>query len=203
MQSKITEFVLNNFSNKIIKGLYKIDNIYDYKDFLSWNNYYNLILNNFSKIITHIWVDNNDWRKKIYISLYNTDFKYSLKIINNLKKILKMEERYFLEKNFLKFDCIWIDFLKNWKVNLKIYEIVKKEDFSGLPEFCDKNNIKEIWFLKDFYGRKKKFFRFENYLKIKDFWEIFDLSEILKNKNIKWKVKYFCIEWIKKEIYFL
>lgn len=203
MQERITEFVLDNFSNKIKKELYKIENIYNYKNFLSWNNYYDIILKSFSENITHIWVDNNDWRKKIYISLYNTDFKNSLKIINNLRKILKIEEKYFLEKNFLKFDCIWIDFLKNWKVNLKIYEIIKNDNFSWLPDFCDKYNIKEIWYLKDFYWRKKKFFRFKNYLEVSIFWKIFDLSEVFKNKNIQQKVKYFCVEWTKNEIYFL
>lgn len=203
MKTYYKEIALDSNSNKIRKELYKIDNIYDYKDFLSWNKYYDLILHNFSEVITHIWLDNNDWRKKIYISLYDLDFKNSLKIINSLKKILKIEEKYFLEKNFLKFDCIWIDFFKNWKINLKIYEILKKDDFFWLPDFCDKCNVKEIWFLKDFSWRKKKFFRFEDYLEIKDFWEIFDLSEVLENKNIKWKVKYFCIEWTKKEIYFL
>lgn len=204
MKIQYKEFILSNNSPKNLKKIYKIDNILDFLDFFPNKNYKFLkILEKFSDKITHIWEDFENNRKKIYISLYEFDFKESLKIISEIKNILWIQEKYFLEKKFFKFDCIGIDIFKNWNMELKIYEIIKNDNFYNLPDFIIKESIKEIWFLKDFKWRKKKFFRFQNYENIKKFMNIFDISEVLKNPEIKWKVKYFCIEWNKKEIYFL
>lgn len=204
MKIQYKEFILSNNSPKNLKKIYKIDNILDFLDFFPNKNYKFLkILEKFSDKITHIWEDFENNRKKIYISLYEFDFKESLKIISEIKNILWIQEKYFLEKKFFKFDCIGIDIFKNWNMELKIYEIIKNDNFYNLPDFIIKESIKETWFLKDFYGRKKKFFRFKNYENIEKFKNIFDISEVLKNPEIKWKVKYFCIEWNKKEIYFL
>lgn len=199
-----TEFILQNKSSKISKELYRIDNIWNFLEFFHvQNDIFERILHNFSQIITHIWIDFENNRKKIYISLYDFNFKKSLQIISDIKKILWISEKYFLEKNFLKFDCIGFDIFESWKISLKIYEIIKNNNFDDLPDFLEIENIKETWFLKDFQGRKKKFFRFQKYENIEKFVHIFDISEVVKNPEIKWKVKYFCIEWQKKEIYFL
>lgn len=204
MKMHYKEFILSNNFPKISKKLYKIENILDFLDFFpSKNDKFLKILEKFSNIITHIWEDLSNNRKKIYISLYEFNFKKSLKIISEIKNILWISEKYFLDKNFVKFDCIWIDVFENWNMELKIYEIIKNDNFEWLPDFIQKENIKEMWFLKDFQGRKKKFFRFWNYENIEKFMYIFDTSEVLKNSEIQWKVKYFCVEWEKKEIYFL
>jgi len=160
--------------------------------------------------INHIWYDEKNNRYKFYIWLYNDNFRDSLKIIKNCKDILWIKEKYFLEKDFYKFDCIWFDISENW-IDMKIYELIKKENhYDWLPNFIDKENIKEIWYLKNFKLRKKKFFRFEKKLDIWLFKKDFNIEsiDIFKN-NIKdiifleKKVKYYCIEWKKKEIYFL
>lgn len=204
MKIHYKEFVLSNNSSENLKKLYKIEDISDFFDFFpNKNDAFLKILEKFSDKITHIWEDLWNNRKKIYISLYDFDFKQNLQIISEIKNILWIQEKYFLEKNFVKFDCIWIDIFENWNMELKIYEIIKNDNFDKLPDFIEKQNIKEIWFLKDFQWRKKKFFRFQNDENIEKFTNIFDISEVVKNPEIKWKVKYFCIEWEKQEIYFL
>lgn len=198
------EFILSNNSPKISKKLYKIEKILNFLDFFpNKNEIFFKILEKFSDKITHIWEDFENNRKKIYISLYDFDFKKNLQIISEIKNILWISEKYFLEKNFVKFDCIWIDIFENWEMYLKVYEIIKNENFEWFPDFLDFQNIKEIWYLKDLKWRKKRFFRFQNYENITKFKDIFDISEILKNPEIKWVVKYFCVEWEKMEIYFL
>jgi len=182
-----------NYINKNIKLGKNILNIFN----LYWNK------------INHIWYSLENNKYKFYIWLYKDSFLNSLKIIKKCKDILRVEEEYFLEKDFYKFDCIWFDISENW-IDMKIYELINKENnFYLLPKFIDEKNIKEIWYLKNFNWRKKKFFRFnkkENVNKFSDLLNITDLDKIKDDigRNIKLenKVKYYCIEKDKKEIYF-
>jgi len=169
----------------------------------------NMIFSIFSWKILHFWFDKNTNRYKIYIWLYNESFENSLKIISEIKKCLWLNKQYFLEKDFTKFDCLWLDISEDW-IELKIYELVNLDiHLEWLPDFIQKEDVKEIWYLKTFSWRKKKFFRFKNYQEINIFKE-FDLSwldsfqEKIKDFYIlKKKVKYYCIEWDKKELYII
>jgi hypothetical protein len=149
----------------------------------------------------HYGIDTKTNRSKFYVSLYNADFAFCLSKIVEIKKILWLEAKYFLEKNFSKFDCLWFD-IKNDTIELKIYELVKKEDlFPFFPEYLDKTIIKECGYLKTFSGRKKMFFRFSTPQKIEYFDHEFDTTK-LPEKSEK-LVKYYCVDWETKEIYFI
>ena len=121
-----------------------------------------------------------------------------------------MTDKYFLERDFIKFDCIWFDVSKDWII-YKIYELVDlNNNFDWLPTSIKKEDVKEIWYLKTPSGRKKKFFRFKNSQEIELFKKEFNLARVdelqknIKNyHNLQKKVKYYCIEWEKKEIYFI
>lgn len=169
------------------------------------------IFNHYHQYIMHYWEDNATERKKIYINLYSLSFRQWLKIISHIKKILWEEHKYFLEKNFLQFDCIWIDIYPNKSKKIKIYEILKRDNFMQEDlKFFNEEDIKEYWCLKDFFGRKKFFFRFkEPYIWLKIFlWDtewkkIFELEKRFKI-SLKKKVKYYCFdENGTQEIYFI
>lgn len=168
------------------------------------------IFSKYNQRISHIWYDSQDKRYKIYISLYNILFKDSLQIIKEIKNVLWIVSQYYLETDFYKFDCIWIDVSDSW-YDLKIYELVKKEwNFWGLPSFCSEWNVKEIWYLKNFAWRKKKFFRFFPYIDMLLFSQYFEGKDIKSFQyNIKdfyilqKKVKYYCFEEDKNEVYFI
>jgi len=184
--NKILEILLQNWIKDINK-IYKIFDIF----------YYTSI---------HFWIDLKTKKLKIYISLYNESFQNSLKIIKTIKDIIWIKDKYFLEKDFYKFDCIWIDILEKW-FDLKIYELIKiNNNFNWLLDFIKREDVKEIWYLKNFKWRRKKFFRFKKYQNIKKFNDIFDLNILNELKIfvfLEKKVKYYCIEWNKKEIYFI
>lgn len=158
----------------------------------------------------HIWFDSKNDTVKFYISLYHTSFQDSLRIISDIKKILWIKKDYFLELDFLAFDCLWMNVSKEG-LHLKIYEIIKKENHYGnIPNFIRKQDIKEAWYLKDFFWRKKQFFRLWKHYNIQLFSELFDTSIIQSFwENIKDfyilqnKVKYYCHEGEKREIYFI
>lgn len=157
----------------------------------------------------HIWYDHLNKRIKLYIGLYNTNFKSSLQIINKIKKILHIQDKYFLEPNFSKFDCIGIDFSSSW-TDLKLYELLEKDVDKKYLNFADNSDIKEIGVLKNHGGRKKLFYRFWNHQDISVFQDDFELSlldefqrEIKDFYVLKKTVKYYCLEWGKSEIYFI
>jgi hypothetical protein len=85
---------------------------------------------------------------------------------------------------------------------MKIYELIKRDnEMSDLPSFIEKDDIKEVGYLKTFSGRKKKFFRFKKYQNIELFRESFDMGAIddfekeIKNYQfLQKKVKYYCVE---------
>ena len=209
------EFVLSNNSKIVSKVLFwskKNNNKYVLSyiicKFPSLDKYK---LQNILKLVNdnlHIWIDSNNSRLKIYIWMYNKNFKLALTQINLIKKILKIDNKYFLEYDFCKFDCIGIDITSGW-YDLKVYEIVNT-DLSLLNDNINKNNIKEVWYLKNFFWRKKKFFRFKDRENIGKFKRDFDLSSVdyLNYKikdfyNLQKIVKYYCVEWNNKEIYFI
>ena len=129
--------ITENVSNKL-KLIFK---------YLEWNN-------------IHLWYDLVNNKFKIYLWLYNHDFKNCLKEISSIKGILEFDSKYFLEKDFLKFDCIWID-ISEGNINIKLYELINKRfNYDLYPSFLDEESIKEVWYLKDFFSRKKMFFRF-------------------------------------------
>lgn len=211
------EFILSNTSKNIDKVLFwskENNNKYIYDYMVNQNLYKDDKLNNIFKLFKdyniHIWLDTLTKRMKVYVWLYDKWLEESLKLIKEVKKLLWLESKYFLEKDFYKFDCIWIDISENW-LDLKVYELVKKENnYDFLPTFISKENIKELWYLKNVNWRKKKFFRLLNKVNINNFKDDFDLSELEKLKseikdfyNLEKKVKYFCIEWEKQEIYFV
>lgn len=206
------EFILSNNSNKIDKFLFNFEENQEKYIFELINEKIKLwneiqkIFSIFWKEIKQIWFDSKTNRCKFYIPLYSKTFKESLKNIKKCKDILWIKKEYFLEKDFLKFDCIWFDISEKW-IDLKIYELVINENnFEFLPEFINQKDIKEIWYLKNFDWRKKKFFRFLNLQEIEKFSDDFDISQlnILENNyNLQKKVKYFCIEGEKKELYFI
>jgi len=209
------EFILNNKEdlNKIL-FYFKKNNSKVIFDYINKNIQLNYeifkIFNLYWKYINHIWYDGENSRYKFYIWLYNLSFKDSLKIIKNCRDILDIKEKYFLEKDFYKFDCVWFDITEKW-VSIKVYELIKNENNNvWLISNIKKEDVKEIWYLKNFKWRKKKFFRFNNYQGIEKFDNYFNIKVVdnfkVKIKNyylVQKKVKYFCIEWNKKEIYFV
>ncbi len=203
------EFVLNNNSENIVKVLYwsktKYNNEFVINKIRPFLNNTNLLL--FKKIIKiiwfkkiHIWFDLSRKVVKFYIWIYDLWIKESFKLINDIRLVLWINEVYEIEKNFLKFDCLWFDVLCN-NIELKVYEIVKDKFMYDEIELLniDEIDIKEIWFLKSFSWRKKIFFRFNKLIDISIFNNIFSISE----DNINKKVKYYCVENNKKEIYFI
>lgn len=177
------------------------------KDILKNNWYYDFeikrIFDLHSSYIHHYWVDLKTNRVKIYLDLYNTDYNTSISIIDSIKSILWISKETSREKNFIKYDCLWIDICHNWQKKLKIYELI---DVQGLQVTWLK--IKEIWILKDLDYRRKTFIRLNNpYEKIdkvfKDLcFDHLSFHEKVNKNLIKKNLKYICIEWDKKEIYF-
>ncbi len=189
---------IQTFKNKIKTFLYERDLLYDeeqakLKKIFSLKKVKNKVF--------HFWTDINTWRYKFYISLYHTSFEESLKIISNIKAILNIQEKYLLEKNFLKFDCIWCD-IKNGKLSLKIYELIKVNSVKNLPWY----NVKEIWILKNFLWRKKVFYRLQDGHTIQsgDYHKkLLSLQlQLWKRYTLQKHLKYYCKEWEKEEIYF-
>lgn len=158
-------------------------------------------------LVFHFWEDFETHRFKFYISLYGISFKSSIKILSEIKKILWIHE-YFLEKNFTVFDCIGFD-IQNDSIDLKVYELVSfQEEYQKfLPPYIEKNNIKEVWFLKT-DKRKKIFFRLQKPL------DISVLQEISSSYTLPWvflpgiysfvgMIRYICYEQDTVEIYFV
>lgn len=158
------------------------------------------IIDEFWKKINHIGYDEHKNIHKFYIGLYHTSFYNGLKVIQKCKQILKEKREYFLNKDFLQFDCIWFNVSKDW-ISMKIYELVTLDQ--NVPELRWMNHIKERWFLKDFSWRSKQFVRFSPELELLEFTKEFVLSDVLlSERNYQHKVKYYCFEWERKELYF-
>ncbi|MDD3145123.1 MAG: hypothetical protein PHV23_03335 [Candidatus Gracilibacteria bacterium] len=214
------EFTLGNNDlsvNKILFQYFNLENnqiniLNNFRNLISGKNlvFLDFLVNEFldSNINFHFGIDKSNSRYKIFIPLYNMDFKYCLKKIVNIKNKLGIKKSYNLEKNFLKFDCIGFDF-RDGEVDFKVYELIEDNNFDLLPVNISNNNIKEQGYLKTFGGRRKKFFRFNNYIDIDSFSISFNtevIKEIEKEINnyyiLKNKVKYYCIEGGNEEIYF-
>jgi len=160
--------------------------------------------------IFHFWIDIASDRHKFYISLYDNDFKQWLNILTQVRKILGLSEKYFLESNFLKFDCIGCD-IRDGCIDLKVYELLQWDiSENTLPKILQKNSVKECGVLKNMNERKKYFYRFRSPISVSQFSSEFDISGIEKYVMqfseiyiIQKQVKYYCIEWDTKEIYFI
>lgn len=160
--------------------------------------------------IFHFWIDTASQRYKFYISLYENDFKQWLNILTQVRDILGISEKYFLEPNFLKFDCIGCD-IRDGRIDLKVYELLQWDmSETLLPKIFQKNRVKEYGVLKNMNERKKYFYRFHSPINISQFSSDFDISAIeryviqfLEIYIIQKQVKYYCIEWDTKEIYFI
>ena len=156
----------------------------------------------------HFATDIETGRYKFYISLYHHNFKDSLKIITDIKKILGIKSEYFLEDTFTFFDCIGFD-IQDWEVEMKIYELLSQDtSWYDIPGYV-KNNTKELWVLKDMKIRKKYFYRFKNSLTIHQFSDTFNLSwieeihDIIPEYIMQKRVKYYCKQGEREEIYFV
>lgn len=158
-------------------------------------------------LVFHYWEDPETNRIKFYISLYHCDFRTSITIISQLKKILNIDS-YILDKNFSRFDCLGFDIYDKW-ILLKVYELIQPDRpiLSMLPEYISETNIKEVGILKS--GHRKKFFfrlrepqdisnicnRINGYQDfLTDIWELYDIT---------WKMTYYCTESENSEIYFI
>lgn len=194
----IKNYILNYLSNiDFIKeyDIKKIDKIFRLFDWIE-------------KSYFHFWIDNKSGRYKIYTTLYNLEINKSLELIKKIQEILWISSIYNLEPDIIWFDCLWFDLSDNL-IDMKVYELVElKNNFDGLPSYISKDDIREIGYLKAFSWRKKKFFRFWKLYDIELFKDDFDLSLVdsTTKNNFTWlkkKVKYYCYEWDKKEIYFI
>lgn len=222
------EFVLSNTDTILSKILYRsFWNISVFKknilDFITNNGLLDsssqIILKNIfthpslQDIAFHFWVDTHTSRYKFYIPLYHLDIKSALKILSDIKKILGVSEKYYLESDFMKFDCLGFD-IQNKNISLKVYELLdleknKQKIIEHMPQNIDYREVKEYGVLKDLSGRKKYFFRLHgNYdisiLEKKIPTGLFqDFQSILTDYTIGGKLKYYCKEAEREEIYFV
>jgi sulfatase maturation enzyme AslB (radical SAM superfamily) len=157
----------------------------------------------------HIWVDPLWKRMKLYIWLYEETREEAEILIQSVSHVLWYTPSYTNESQINKYDCIGID-ITDTSMELKIYEL--SSEISNPPVILTHNSpIKEMGYMKSKSGRKKKFFRLEKSIDLSIFWDIFSYKWILewirKDSNntiiVKEKVKYYCEEWEKKEIYFI
>lgn len=215
------EFVFTQWEQDISKVLYrsfwdpeifrkKILDFFMYSDFLEvwWKKMIQDIfsLESLKESVFHFWVDGATKRYKFYISLYHYDFETALKILSEIKDILWISQEYFLEENFIKFDSLGFD-IKDGKIELKVYELLQRAD-EYFPSNVFAKNIKEYGVLKTLWWRKKYFYRFEDYFHINDFPDlrknnIWELQDYFDWYSIQKKIKYYCFEWNKKEMYFV
>lgn len=204
-----TEFVYVSWQDTFSKFLWNLwtwrsqDIFHFFKNLHIFDSQIEQIFLFFSPYIQHIWEDKNDNRYKLYINLYDLTFEKSLNIIKHLKNILGEDRSYILQKNFLYFDCVGIDIYPNGNKYIKIYEIIKPMGIS-----FEKNiSVKEFWVLKDFSWRKKFFYRFSfPYPRISELdpnynSNIFNSYEEQFKISLQRKIKYYCIEWDKKQFY--
>ncbi len=201
-QSDFSQFPQNIRNQNIASYLKKL--------FPLHNRNIDIIFTLFPGLVFHVGIDSLSERAKLYISLYNIPFSESIKLITSIRKILWIQDSYKLEKNFVQFDCIGIDFTGP-SVDLKVYEIIQSQCmYEWIPEFINSWDIKQVWYLKSASWRKKKFFRFLHKPRLSLFTPFFDTRwiDIFQEKikdfyTLKKLVKYYCIEWDKKEIYFI
>lgn len=197
--------------NKDIFKKYIYQEIYPFiesnKDVLEkFNSIFTLDLLN--DIEFHFGIDYSSHRMKLYIPLYNALNDLGFNIINEICKILDLK-KYFTENNCYKLDCIWIDIHSN-SLDLKIYELLHWDDIWFLPDYIPHEEVKEYGVLKSWSWRKKYFCRFKSPVDISLFKEYFDTVDIENLTNdikdvyrIQKKVKYYCQEKWKQEIYFI
>lgn len=210
---KSLEFAISNTDKMIHKFLWDFWHGHSWSVLDYLQNYWvdspmiHRIFAEFAPLIRHFAMDTLTDRYKFYISLYHLSLYPALHIINRVKNILWESSQYYLEKNFIQFDCIGLDIYKDNTYTIKIYEILDIEHF---PNIIPSISIKEAWCLKQVgSSRIKWFYRLCPYLNIDHFSHEFDQRAIstmasMYNVQTQWKVKYYCHEGDQKqEIYFI
>lgn len=222
------EFVLSNTDTELSKILYR--SFWDISIFKK--NILNFITNNglldsssqvilrgvfthpsLQDIAFHFWVDTHTSRYKFYIPLYHLDIKSALKILSDIKKILGVSEKYYLESDFIKLDCLGFD-IQDKNISLKVYELLdleknKQKIIEHIPQDIDYWEVKEYGVLKDLFGRKKYFFRLHGNYDISILEKkiptdlLQNFQSILTIYTIGGKLKYYCKEAEREEIYFV
>lgn len=219
------EFVISNTTWNITKVLYRSygDNRVFRKKVLDFFIHNKILLPQEEKKIIQIFqhellkhldihfaIDTSNSRYKFYISLYQSSFKKWLQILSEIKKILQIQQPYFLEKNFFMFDCLGFDVRHNG-IEMKVYELLVRDSINPchIPSYIDMENIKEHGVLKGITGRRKEFFRLWHTMDIHDFWDRFSFSflwalqkQLWSHYSLQNRVKYYCREGEKQEIYF-
>jgi hypothetical protein len=211
VQKVPTEYVYVPWNKTISKFLWHLGMWYDWeilnyiRSFAGHDTQIEEIFLRYWKYIEHFALDEKDMRYKFYINLYHLSSIESLKILKDVKDILGETRKYFLEKNFLQFDCIWIDIYPDKTKKIKIYEIVK--NWEPIPSILQNISINEVGYLKDFSWRKKMFFRLNPpyphlsvFVWSIDEWVCISVEEKFKI-SFQRKVKYYCIEWKNIELY--
>jgi hypothetical protein len=209
------EFCIDSDSQNISKILfYSYSQSPDLHSFVSdyiWGSIsYHKILDRFfglfGKLPIHIGIDIDTQRLKLYIWLYNYEIRTSMVIVKAIQQLLWENPSWYLyEKNLVNIDCVSIDISLKW-ISSKVYEITP----SG-PHISRLNNslIKEMGVMKNMSGRRKYFYRFIRPIEFDGFEEfqsnyfLLDDPDIAKYYRFKRKIKYYCIEEDKKEIYFI
>lgn len=153
-----------------------------------------------------IWIDLHQERLKIYIGVWGRSLEDIQMITLWLSSLLWRQISYTPRENRVSFDCIGIDL--SWeKSDVKFYEVCQDDLFSQLPSYISHKEVKYSGYLTSLSGREKKYFRFdEPFPLLERFSQDFDMSSISSFFHagiITWNVKYFCVEWDKKELYFI
>jgi len=177
--------------------------------YIKYRKQIDFLFGEYSNNSIHVWYDNISDRIKLYIGLYHQDLRWWLEIIQNIKDNFAIKAPYLLEPDFLKLDCVWVDFSSDM-LDIKIYELLKIRWDTIELLGINNSDIKEVGVLKNHTWRKKKFYRFWNLQDISVFQDTFDIDLIddfqkkIKNFYVfKKQVKYYCTEEGKKEIYFI
>ena len=146
---------------------------------------------------------------RIYLWLYYQDIQIAKKItLYIMKNLYSYSWSYRFEDTLYRIDCLGFNINEN--LEIKVYELVPVSKIFTSCDFFPYKDVKEYGFLKDMKWRKKEFFRFSQPLGYIPFLDIFSQtsfdaldSEISNVYALQRKVKYYCLEWDKKEIYFI
>ena len=158
----------------------------------------------------HLGVDPSNQRIKLYISLYDDDMDTATEIVAKLYRILWVMSHIEKDLHFRKYDCIGIDIMED-RLEMKVYELLHPISYIPREDHIQDWNIKEFGYMKSTNSRKKMFYRLTQYQDLDRYSKDFAYEGILAKIHMdSWwvlalqeKVKYYCIEWDKKELYFI
>ena len=160
--------------------------------------------------IFHIWIDPriHNTRIKIYIPTYHLPIFEAKDIIDRIGTIVHIPTaHYTLSDEISHIDTIALDIWDDL-LDIKIYELISTPcRISVLPPWLERDNIKEHGIMKSLIRmRNKEFIRLDTHVNID---EISGGIDILKSISThsgtqpKWKIKYYCREAGKEEIYLI